>query len=101
ILQMRAFLGGQLEALDRFGHEELAAPPAVQEHEVPIITEEEAAAIAALDKELSAFAAATAPPEESVPVSEPPVREEAPAEEPPEDGAEVLVGRQLPRSREA
>jgi cell division initiation protein len=96
VLQMRAFLSGQQDALKHFGQVELQLQHGVQEHDVPIITDEEAAAIAALDRELSAFAAATAPQAEEQPA--PQVQEEPAAEPPPEDGSEVLVEREMARS---
>ena len=58
---MRAFLRGQLDALESFGGREAPALGPKPGESVPTTTEEEAEALAALDRELAEFAALTAP----------------------------------------
>lgn len=58
---MRAYLSGQLEALSILMGDDPATGTPVPERHSPIVTDEEAEALAALDRELAEFAVATAP----------------------------------------
>lgn len=97
---MRAYLAGQLEALAILMGEEPPKADFLADRAVPIVTEEEAEALAALDRELAEFAAATAAgpvAERGAADADTPVEGEAAgdkAEQSPDEESEVLIERQ-------
>jgi len=96
---MRAYLTGQLDALEALSDEEVPQIAPLPDHDAPVVTDEEAEALAALDRELAEFAAATAPERPAERKQETASKSEAQTQQPgdnaassqPEDGSEVLI----------
>jgi len=95
---LRAFLNGQIDALAVLEGEKPPPTEPLPGRDAPVVTDEEAEALAALDRELAQFAADTAPPTDDL---APPGGTSEPTEATPPassegasgEGSEVLIDR--------